>query len=101
MKTVGGGVFCWVRLETVYNEDSRPDKSNWELLLESHPAKRILGGWCEMAAIPDFRSQLKAEFCEDRTWKRATPEYPLLEAVVRERVLKILQAGEGLACSDL
>jgi hypothetical protein len=38
--------------------------------------------------------------CEDGTWALEAEESPLLEAVVRERLLKTLQAGEDLASSD-
>jgi hypothetical protein len=41
------------------------------------------------------------EFCtgvyEERTWAHEAEESPLLEAVVRERLVKIKQAGKGLA----
>jgi hypothetical protein len=36
---------------------------------------------------------------EDRTWARETEESPLFEAVSRERLLKTMQSGEGLACA--
>jgi hypothetical protein len=36
-----------------------------------------------------------------RTWAREDEESPLLEAVSRKRLMKKLQAGEDLACSDL
>jgi hypothetical protein len=38
--------------------------------------------------------------CEERTWAREAEESPLLEAVVRVRLVKP-QQGEGLAFSDL
>jgi hypothetical protein len=41
-----------------------------------------------------------SEFCtggyEERTWAREAEESPLLEAVVRERLVKTQQAGKGL-----
>jgi hypothetical protein len=47
------------------------------------------------------------EFCTDgcdkRTWARKTEKYPLLETAVRERLVKIQQAGKSLSrcCDDL
>jgi hypothetical protein len=61
-------------------------------LFESQPVKRRLGGWCEMAASLGV-SQLRVEFCmggcEDRTREREAQESLLLEAVERERQMKI------------
>lgn len=49
--------------------------------------------------------QTEVDLCngvwEDRTWAQKAEESPQLEAVARERLLKTLQAGEDLACSDL
>jgi hypothetical protein len=46
-------------------------------------------------------SQFKVQFCtevsEDRTSEREAEEFSLLGAVVRERLVKTLQAGKGLA----
>jgi hypothetical protein len=39
--------------------------------------------------------------CEEMTWALEAEKSPLLEATVRERLVKTLQAGENLACSDL
>jgi hypothetical protein len=39
--------------------------------------------------------------CVDGTWAREAEESPLLETVTRKRLVKILHAGENLACSDL
>jgi hypothetical protein len=41
--------------------------------------------------------------CEDRTCAREDEESPLLEAVVRERLMKTQQGGKGLGecCGDL
>jgi hypothetical protein len=41
------------------------------------------------------------EGCADRTWAQEAEECPLLEALARERLVKALQAGEDLVCSDL
>jgi hypothetical protein len=41
------------------------------------------------------------EVCEERSWAREAEESPLLEAVVRERLVKKQQAGKGLACGVL
>jgi hypothetical protein len=38
---------------------------------------------------------------EGSTWAREAEECPLLTSVTRKRLLKTLQAGEKLACSDL
>jgi hypothetical protein len=35
--------------------------------------------------------------CEDRTLARETEEWPLLEAVSKERLVKAQQTGKGLA----
>jgi hypothetical protein len=35
--------------------------------------------------------------CEDRTSEHEAEEFPLLEAVARERLVKTQQAGKGLA----
>jgi hypothetical protein len=35
--------------------------------------------------------------CEERSWAREDGDFPLLEAVVRERLVKTQQAGKGLA----
>jgi hypothetical protein len=37
--------------------------------------------------------------CEDRTRAREAEEFPLLESIARERLVKTQQAGKGLACS--
>jgi hypothetical protein len=42
------------------------------------------------------RFQLRDIRCTGRTWAREAEESPLLEAVVRERLLKTLKSGEGL-----
>jgi hypothetical protein len=39
--------------------------------------------------------------CEDRTSAWEVEESPLIKAVAREQLLKMLQAGEDLVCSDL
>jgi hypothetical protein len=41
------------------------------------------------------------EGCEHRTWVREAEESPVLEAVTKQRLVKTLQTGEDLACSDL
>jgi hypothetical protein len=46
-------------------------------------------------------SQFCTGVCEEGTWASETEESPLLEAVTRKRLVKTLQAGEDLACSDL
>jgi hypothetical protein len=35
--------------------------------------------------------------CEERTWAREAEKSPLLDAVVREQLVKTQQAGKGLA----
>jgi hypothetical protein len=40
--------------------------------------------------------EFRAGGCEDKTWARSE-ESPLLEAVVRERLVKTQHAGKGLA----
>jgi hypothetical protein len=48
-------------------------------------------------------SQVDTKFCtvgcEDRTREREAEEYPLLEAVAKERLVKTQQAGKGLAAA--
>jgi hypothetical protein len=44
-----------------------------------------------------FRVQFCTGGCEERTWAREAEESPLLEAVARERLMKIQQAGKRLA----
>jgi hypothetical protein len=39
--------------------------------------------------------------CEEGTGAREAEESPLLKSVTRKRLVKTLQAGEDLACSDL
>jgi hypothetical protein len=52
-------------------------------------------------------SQLRVEFCmggcEDRIWERKAEEFPLLDAVARERLTKAQQARKWLSgcCDDL
>jgi hypothetical protein len=49
--------------------------------------------------------QLRVEFCtggcEDRTWVLEAEESPMSVAIAREWLVKTLQVGEDLACSDL
>jgi hypothetical protein len=77
-----------------------------ELLLETvFSTRSVRIGYNEDNLGNPVSCQLRAELCtggcEDRTWAREAEESPLLEAVVSERFLKTLQAGEDLACSDL
>jgi hypothetical protein len=52
-------------------------------------------------AISKGQSQFR-DFCkgiyEERAWASEPEEYPLLEAVARERLVKTQQAGKSLAC---
>jgi hypothetical protein len=45
--------------------------------------------------------RLRIEFCtggcQDRSWAREAEEFPLLETVARERMIKAKQAGKSLA----
>jgi hypothetical protein len=38
---------------------------------------------------------------EEKAWAREAEEFPLLASVARERLLKTVQTGEHLVCSDL
>jgi hypothetical protein len=93
-----------------YLEDNWGDQwvVSWELFVESQPVKRRLGGWCEMAARLGVAScRLTVEFytwgCEDRTRAREAEEFPLLEVVARERLVKTQQVQKRLSgcCGDL
>jgi hypothetical protein len=52
---------------------------------------------CYKQGKKSVESELCTGGCEDRTWACEAEEYPLLEAVTRERLMKTQQAGRGLA----
>jgi hypothetical protein len=92
------GVFMW-SLPRSYLEDNLGDS------VASHPVKRRLGGWCEMAVSLGVvvSCQLGVDFCtggcEVRIRAREAEESPPIEAITGERLLKPLQTEENLTCN--
>jgi hypothetical protein len=70
----------------------------WTVLsTRSVPRSYLEDNWGEQVSQLSVVGQFCVGGFEDRTWGREAEESPLLEAGARERLMKIQQAGKGLA----
>jgi hypothetical protein len=60
-----------------------------------------VSAWSVLRCYKQGTKSVERELCtgvsEEWTWAHEVEEYPLLEAVTRERLVKTQQAGKGLA----
>jgi hypothetical protein len=87
-------IFCGSRRADLSANESRHNNRRAVFLMWSEPRCYKQGTRLQL-------SQSCTIVCKDRTWAREAEESPLLEAVVRERLVKTVQAGEDLACNNL
>jgi hypothetical protein len=76
--------------------DAQPWRYSWKRGFSVWSVLR----WYKQGARLEFSRVLYRSLWK-RTWEREAEESPLLKSVTTKRLVKTLQAGEDLACSDL
>jgi hypothetical protein len=82
----------------LYNEDPRPPEKNGEscgLGVQLRSAREAEKTW--RYSWVDSWQEFSTGGFDKRTWAREAEESPVLETVVRERLVKTQHAGESLA----
>jgi hypothetical protein len=101
---VNASTTTWLLMESVfsirsvqhgYKEGNWSNPISWGVAVQLSSAKEAEKRWCYSWVVTD--KEFCVGGCDKRTWSGEVEESPLLEAVARERLLQIQQAGKILS----
>jgi hypothetical protein len=88
-------VFTMWSVQSCYKEENWGNPFIWGLSVQLSSARESEKRWRYIWV--DSWQEISTGGCDKRTWGWESEEFPLLEAVARERLIKTQQAGKSLA----